>query len=377
MDISRDQKKALKQAYKEKAAEEELHRRIRNLDDFRRLWKELVPAEGQAESLQGELLRAVVTLRDESCHNGNLYFGERHLQQCELLAQALKSWPDFTQDARNVYGKWIERLAQMGRNAMEYWHLSARERRNYTKPTKCTDNFIFDLLIVTFTDFVLRHPDKIPFGGYPPVELLPPPPLSPSSQMDQWVKTLFSTYCKPLGYKREGVNFRLILPDGLGKVVNFQRNQYNTAQTCSFTINTGIYFEQGSELGKTKFKEYECLIRGRPRITSPDPWWVIENGKSADEVWADVDKDFSQAVLPWLNQFPTKAKAVEKIISDLTETMGRGAALPLHMVQRLMDCGYGEVLLPMLKEESVQWQNFSHGREVSQLIEAIESKLAR
>ena len=86
MDISKDQKTALKQAYKEKAAEEELHRRIRNLDDFRRLWKELVPVEGQADCLQGELLRAVVTLRDESCCNGNLNFGERHLQQCELLA---------------------------------------------------------------------------------------------------------------------------------------------------------------------------------------------------------------------------------------------------------------------------------------------------
>ena len=47
MDISNERKKALKQAYKEKAAEEELHRRIRNLDDFRRLWKELVPATGQ------------------------------------------------------------------------------------------------------------------------------------------------------------------------------------------------------------------------------------------------------------------------------------------------------------------------------------------
>ena len=69
MDISNERKKALKQAYKEKAAEEELHRRIRNLDDFRRLWKELVPATGPADFLQGELLRAVENLRDESCRN--------------------------------------------------------------------------------------------------------------------------------------------------------------------------------------------------------------------------------------------------------------------------------------------------------------------
>lgn len=105
MDISNERKKALKQAYKEKAAEEELHRRIRNLDDFRRLWKELVPATGPADFLQGELLRAVENLRDESCRNGNRNFGLRHLEQCRLLRDTLNNWPDFTSDARNTYAR--------------------------------------------------------------------------------------------------------------------------------------------------------------------------------------------------------------------------------------------------------------------------------
>ena len=377
MDISKEQRKALKRAYKEKSAEEDLHRRIRNLDDFRRLWKELVPPTGQADSLQGELLRAVENLWDESFCNGNRNFGERHLQQCELLAQTLKQWPDFTEDARDVYGRMIERIAQAGRNSMEYEHLSARERRYYKKPTDCADNYVYDLLIVAFTDFALGHPDVIPFDGYPSVEVPLPPPLSPSARMDQWMKTLFTTYCKPLGYKKEGVNFRLILPDGLGKVINFQRNTYNTAQTCSFIINTGIYFEQGTELSKPKFKEYECQIRNRPRLSAPDPWWTIEEGKPSDAVWAEVDKTFSEAVLPWLNRFPSKAETVKEVISEFERSNTRGRARPLHIAKRLMDCGYGEILLPILEEELAQWQGFSHGQDVSRLIEAIKSKSAK
>ena len=107
MDISKERRKALKQAYKEKAAEEELRRRIRNLDDFRRLWRELVPATGPADSLQGELLRAVENLRDESCRNGNRNFGLRHLEQCRLLTDTLNNWPDFTSDTRNTFGRLI------------------------------------------------------------------------------------------------------------------------------------------------------------------------------------------------------------------------------------------------------------------------------
>ena len=56
------------------------------------------------------------------------------------------------------------------------------------------------------------------FTGHPETALQP---LAPGRQMDEWVKALFAKYCKPLGYKKEGVNFRLIQPDGLGKVVKF------------------------------------------------------------------------------------------------------------------------------------------------------------
>lgn len=371
MDVSNERKRALKQAYKEKAAEEELRRRIRNIDDFRRLWRELVPATGSADSLQGELLRAVENLRDESCRNGNRNFGLRHLEQCRLLTDTLNNWPDFTSDTRNTFGKLIAQIETAGRNSIEYEHLSARERRSYKKPTDCTDQVIYDLLLVTFTDFALHHTEKIPFTGYPKVELPAPPPLSPSGLMDKWVKDLFNKYCKPLGYKRDGANFRLIQPDGLGKIINFQRNQYNTIQSCSFTINVGVYFEKSPTLKNLKFKEYECLARSRPRLSAPDPWWTIETGSSPEAIWLDLEKSFSEAVLPWFNRFPSKQDTLEVLVNDLAQGY---ISMPVYIANRLVACGYGAKLLPILKSGGFLQKNSRHKQKIIELIEQIESE---
>jgi hypothetical protein len=37
----------------------------------RKIWRQFVPSAGQAETVQGELLRAMEKLRDEAARNGN------------------------------------------------------------------------------------------------------------------------------------------------------------------------------------------------------------------------------------------------------------------------------------------------------------------
>lgn len=55
----------------------------------RRIWKELVPSTGQAETVQGELLRAIEKLRDEAQRNGNANFHE----SCHtILIEYLRHW---------------------------------------------------------------------------------------------------------------------------------------------------------------------------------------------------------------------------------------------------------------------------------------------
>jgi hypothetical protein len=44
---------------------------VRFFDDAMRIWRTFVPKSGQAETVQGELLRAVEKLRGEAIRNGN------------------------------------------------------------------------------------------------------------------------------------------------------------------------------------------------------------------------------------------------------------------------------------------------------------------
>jgi hypothetical protein len=43
-----------------------------HFDEASRIWREFVPKRGQAQTVQGELLRAVEKLRDEAIRNGNI-----------------------------------------------------------------------------------------------------------------------------------------------------------------------------------------------------------------------------------------------------------------------------------------------------------------
>jgi hypothetical protein len=52
-------------------------------DIAKKIWKDLVPPTGQADTVQGELLRAIEKLRDEAQRNANVNFNSSH----KLLAQ--------------------------------------------------------------------------------------------------------------------------------------------------------------------------------------------------------------------------------------------------------------------------------------------------
>lgn len=44
---------------------------MQHLEEAKNIWRQFVPPAGQADTVQGELLRAVEKLRDEAARNGN------------------------------------------------------------------------------------------------------------------------------------------------------------------------------------------------------------------------------------------------------------------------------------------------------------------
>ena len=78
--------------------------------DFKRLWKELVPLQGQAATVQGEVIRAVGRLSDEAYRNGNYNFGKSHKMLCQFLRVNLKDSDVFSATEIKEIDQWIDRI---------------------------------------------------------------------------------------------------------------------------------------------------------------------------------------------------------------------------------------------------------------------------
>ena len=115
---------------------------------------------------------------------------------------------------------------------------------------------------------------------------------------------------KPLGWRKEGQNFRLFLPDGLAYIINFQRSAYNDAEVLSFYINLGVYYERQPEITNRKFKEYECLLRARACGTVEK--WNIFEGRDMEKLFRELKTLFTEEVLPRFNKFPNRETAIRQ-----------------------------------------------------------------
>ena len=78
--------------------------------EFRRLWKDLVPTQGQAATVQGEVIRAVGRLSDEAYRNGNYNFRKGHRMLCRFLRVNLEDRDVFSETEIKEIDQWIDRI---------------------------------------------------------------------------------------------------------------------------------------------------------------------------------------------------------------------------------------------------------------------------
>lgn len=69
-------------------------------EEHPRLWEELVPSSGQAETLQGELIRCAGKLTDEAYRNGNINWESGYDRLARFLGENLNDSATFTPEER-------------------------------------------------------------------------------------------------------------------------------------------------------------------------------------------------------------------------------------------------------------------------------------
>ena len=66
--------------------------------ECRRLWDELVPEAGQADTVQGELIRCIGRITDEAYRNGNTNWDENFVQMAQFIGDTLNDPSVFSDD---------------------------------------------------------------------------------------------------------------------------------------------------------------------------------------------------------------------------------------------------------------------------------------
>ncbi len=111
---------------------------------------------------------------------------------------------------------------------------------------------------------------------------------------------------KPMGFKKDGQNFRLIRNDGglfRGCIVSFQKSAYNDRTELRFTVNVGKKLSSGAI--DPKFKDYDCFPDGQERLArlAPrygfDKWWSITTETDMKRLEEEICDLLQTVAFPW------------------------------------------------------------------------------
>jgi hypothetical protein len=102
-------------------------------DRIQDLWRELVPVGGEAETLQGELVRSIQNLSDEAFRNGYINWSEKHEEFIKVLERYLRDRQTFDAQALQELRDDLAHVRRSGRTLQEEGELSDMAYESLTR----------------------------------------------------------------------------------------------------------------------------------------------------------------------------------------------------------------------------------------------------
>lgn len=184
------------------------------------------------------------------------------------------------------------------------------------------------------------------------------------STFDELVKKLLWPSFKALGYKKSGNNFRYYNSDGWGKIVQFQKSQFNSATEFSFTVNVGLYLLDydyclcGQQSGE-KFQESACVMRKRISKLTGQPinaWFEITEYTDRDKLFSRLSGEFTQFIHPYLAAVKSKDDIYALLLA------GHQVDFLSVQIQVLFRAGYTEAAAGLFVSEFARSKSNKHYR---------------
>jgi len=110
-----------------------------------RLWKELVPADGQADTLQGELIRFAGKLTDQAYRNGNMNWDSDHERMWRFIGEKIADDPIFSSEEQALIREKIEEII-----------------RDEERPDLSGEGSPYYIRTEKVVDWCMAYPDPIP-----------------------------------------------------------------------------------------------------------------------------------------------------------------------------------------------------------------------
>lgn len=127
------------------------------------IWKNFVPKSGQAEVLQGELLREIEKLRYEAQNNGNDNWDSDFAYFCDFIRETLCG-KDFYSAEEKIKIKLItEHLKSCGEYVQKLYNEEISDDECDVMKIAYTDDNLYDILADAVGFWQFKNPEPVPF----------------------------------------------------------------------------------------------------------------------------------------------------------------------------------------------------------------------
>ena len=157
--------------------------------------------------------------------------------------------------------------------------------------------------------------------------------ISVFDKFDEVFKKIYEIL-KPLGYKKDGLNFRVYQEDGLCKMINIQKSQFSSKESLVFYINIGIYLEKEEVISNPKFKIYDCILDRR--IGGNNSIWSIDETTDINKLFACV-KESLEEIFEIFQEFDSREKTIQLILSNKTQKYFHPKTMKHNTIAKLLE----------------------------------------
>ncbi len=145
---------------------------MKYLEECKYIWKNLVPESGQANSLQGELLRQIEKLRYEAQNNGNINWDADFAYFCDFLTATLGGSEALSPAEKSDVSDALIKIKKAGQTAYRYnnGEISDEElMEEYNCELAYIDNDAYDLVCDAIVAFYRQNQQPIPYAANPDI----------------------------------------------------------------------------------------------------------------------------------------------------------------------------------------------------------------